>query len=334
MRNEDLHLSDQELLLAADGELPARRTAQVHAHLAACWNCRARMAEIEGTIADFARTYRQTFDPQLPPIDGPRALLRAQLAELASKPEASSWRWLYQFTSAKRATALVCVAVFIAAVVGGFFFQHSTLRMGAPFERAAVPDRSLTPGATRPVTVSDVCSMPHEEVIGEVSTSLRQAVLHEYGIANARAGDYEIDYLIAPGLGGAEDIHNLWPEPYTSRTWNARVKDVLEERLHQMVCEGKLDLATAQRDIATDWIAAYKNYFHTDRPLSPHSHLESVIVAFRQRRSFRRRYRGSRLDSFFVLGAQTRPLQLVDERPAGSAKGLSVLPILLRRNQG
>jgi len=26
-------------------------------------------------------------------------------------------------------------------------------------------------------------------------------------------------------------------------------------------------LSTAKRDIATDWIAAYKKYFHSDRPL-------------------------------------------------------------------
>ena len=71
------------MLLAADGELSTRRAAQVHSHLADCWACRARMAEIEETIADFARAHRQTLDPQLPPIAGPRALLRAQLAELA-----------------------------------------------------------------------------------------------------------------------------------------------------------------------------------------------------------------------------------------------------------
>jgi hypothetical protein len=112
--------------------------------------------------------------------------------------------------------------------------------------------------------------MAHEEVVAEVSTSLRQEVLQEYGIVNAHPDDYEIDYLIAPGLGGVEEIHNLWPEPYTSATWNARVKDALEERLHELVCAGKLDLSTAQRDIATDWIAAYKKYFHTDRPLASH----------------------------------------------------------------
>jgi hypothetical protein len=100
---------------------------------------------------------------------------------------------------------------------------------------------------------------------------MRQKVFQEYGIMNARANDYEIDYLIAPGLGGAEDLHNLWPQPYTSHTWNASVKDALEERLHQLVCSGNLDLRAAQHDIATDWIAAYKKYFHSETPLSQSS---------------------------------------------------------------
>ena len=278
----DVHVSDQEMLLAVDGELSTRRAAEVRAHLAACWGCRARMAEIEATIADFARAHRQTLDPQLPPIAGPRALLRARLAESTSKPEVNSWRWLPHFTSATRAAAMLCASFFIAAVVGRILVNHSSLRgtnsIGAAFERGALPDGRLTPGATRRVTISDVCSMAHEEVVGEVSTSLRHEVFREYGIASAHPDDYEVDYLIAPGLGGAEDIHNLWPEPYTSRTWNAHVKDALEERLHEMVCGGELDLSTAQRDIATDWIAAYKKYFHTDRPLVLHSRLESVNV--------------------------------------------------------
>jgi hypothetical protein len=280
MLNEDAHISDQELLLAADGELPARRAAQVHAHLAACWDCRARMAEIEAAITDFARAHRQSLDQQLPPIAGPRALLRAQLAELTSRPESGSWRWLFQFNSATRAAAFACVALVIAVALGTLLLRHfilpGTNSVAASSERGAEPDRSLTPGATRMVAIGDVCSMPHEEVVGEVSTSLRQEVFQEYGIVNARTDDYEIDYLIAPGLGGVEDIHNLWPEPYTSRTWNARVKDALEERLHELVCTGQLDLPTAQREISTDWIAAYKKYFHTDQPLS----LRSDLIRF------------------------------------------------------
>jgi len=283
MRNEEMnpdsHPSERDLIMAADGELPARGYAQVHAHLAACLGCRARMAEIEGTIADFARAHCQTLDPQLPPIDGPRALLRAQLSELASKPQAGSWPSLFHFhfTSVGSAAVVAVVTVLIAVMLSGVFLRRSAVRgthsVAGAFDRGAVPDRSLTPGATRRVTISDVCSMPHEEVVGEVSAALRQKVFREYGIVDAHAGDYEIDYLIAPGLGGVEEIHNLWPEPYTSPTWNAHVKDALEEHLHQMVCSGKLDLATAQRDIATDWIAAYKKYFRTDRPLALRSGL-------------------------------------------------------------
>src|SRR6202453_3641301 len=125
------HLTDQDLLLAADGELPSRRAAQVRAHLAACWDCRARMAEIEGTIADFARAHRQGLDPQLPPIDAPRALLRAQLAQLASKHPVGSWPWLFQFYSPGRAAAfvgMVLIAFLAAAMVGRTFLQHSARR--------------------------------------------------------------------------------------------------------------------------------------------------------------------------------------------------------------
>lgn len=277
MLSGGFHITDQELLLAADGELPTRPAAQVRAHLAACWDCRARMAEIEGTIADFARVHRQVLDSQLPPIAGPRALLRAQLAELTAKPNAAPWWRFFHIPSATRAAAYICVAFLVAAVGGKVLFQHPIPRGGisgvVPFERGAIPDRNLTPGATRAVTIGDVCSMAHEEVVRAVPTPLRQQTFQEYGIVNARADDYEIDYLIAPGLGGTEDIHNLWPESYTSPTWNAHVKDALEEHLHQMVCAGKVDLSTAQHDIAADWIAAYKKYFHTDRPLAISSDL-------------------------------------------------------------
>ena len=89
----------------------------------------------------------------------------------------------------------------------------------------------------------------------------------EYGIAGMDPRAYEVDYLVTPALGGADDIHNLWPESYSATAWNSQVKDALEDRLRGMVCDGSLDLAEAQRDIASDWIAAYKKYFHTDRPL-------------------------------------------------------------------
>ena len=46
------------------------------------------------------------------------------------------------------------------------------------------------------------------------------------------------------------------------------MKDVLERRLHNLVCAGKVDLETAQHEIATDWIKAYQKYIAKSPPAS------------------------------------------------------------------
>jgi hypothetical protein len=255
MLRKPVHLTDQDLLRALDGEQSRRVAKQARAHLAACGLCRSRLGELEATIADLASLHRQ-LEPQLPCATGPRALLKARLAEAAAPPPARRWQRFLHVLPHTRAVAGICLVAFLSVI----FWRHLQPRQTV----AAVPDPNLTPGATRPVSLSDVCSMAHEEVVSDVPAFLRQQVFREYGIVNPRPGDYEVDYLIAPGLGGAEDIHNLWPEPATSAGWNAHLKDALEERLHQLVCAGKLDLPTAQRAIASNWIAAYKTYLGTE----------------------------------------------------------------------
>jgi hypothetical protein len=133
-------------------------------------------------------------------------------------------------------------------------------------EPGVLPVRSLTPGATRAVRLDDLCA-GRESTERPVSPAIRQAVLRDYRMEEVPAHEYELDYLITPELGGSGDRRNLWPERYGARVWNARVKDELEQLLAQMVCRGQVDLATAQRDIAANWIAAYQKYFHTDRPM-------------------------------------------------------------------
>ena len=90
MLSEESHLSDQELLLAVDGELSAREAGRVQSHLAACWACRARKQEIEAAIGEFVRLHQQNFDAQIPPADGPRALLKAQLLNWRSSADGTS----------------------------------------------------------------------------------------------------------------------------------------------------------------------------------------------------------------------------------------------------
>ena len=120
MLSEDFHPRDEELLLTADGELSGRRATRVRAHLASCWDCRARMAEIEDTIADFARVYRRHFGPELPPIDGARAQLKTRLAELAGKLRADSWPGFFRFAPAARIARIFASPSSLLSCSAGF----------------------------------------------------------------------------------------------------------------------------------------------------------------------------------------------------------------------
>lgn len=266
MRDNEVHLSDQDLLLYADGELAPRRAAEMRGHLAACWSCRTRAADMEGAIADFVHLHQSRVDGQMPRGDGLRSSLRAQMAAATAAGPAPH---LGIFSSSIfRQAACACVAVLILAAAA--WKLHSGLLQPEPVLRVqarALPDRTLTPGYTRPVKISELCRRRQPNGPPDEDVSMELKVFREYGLPVSASKSYELDYLIAPDLGGADDARNLWPEPYGSTAWNAHVKDELEERLHTMVCDGQIDLATAQKDIATDWIAAYKRYFHTQTPL-------------------------------------------------------------------
>jgi hypothetical protein len=257
MLSHNSHLSEHDLVLAADGELPARRKAEVTAHLETCWSCRERMLSLESTITDFVRARNRQLNEQLPPAAGPRALLKARLAEAASSPSSSSRFsiWGMLFPSAPVGRMAVAGGAFAAVLLTILAIFESTVNAEGP-----KPRFSITPGETRPMTLEEVCLYEKAEVISrDIPLDMQQKVFAAYGIKSPQRDQFEVDYLITPDLGGTESIKNLWPQPYSAH-WNAHVKDKLEERLHDLVCSRKLDLGTAQHDIAVDWIAAYKKY--------------------------------------------------------------------------
>lgn len=253
---ESFHISDRDLLLWADGELSPRRAAEIQRHLTACWTCRARSANLEQAIADFVQVYRRELDAKLPPAEGPRALLRARLEECPAPPVGLRFR-----------TAGAVAALLVLAGTAVTLLQRGNLRS----QIGAIPNVNLTPGATNPIGIQDVCRADLSTNDPAVPDPLKREVLKEYGLDGVPANAYEIDYLVTPQLGGAADIRNLWPQPSRHAIWNARVKDALEDRLHYLVCSGQLDLATAQRELSQDWVAAYKKYFRTNQPLQQHS---------------------------------------------------------------
>jgi hypothetical protein len=252
------HPSRRQLLLHLDGELARPDEARVRAHLAACGECRALVAEFE-SIGDLVRERWRESDGQAPSAAGPRALLRARLAELSSNRPGPL----------AVARGFVWAAMACALLLFGMYLSRPN-----PERRITtivyLPNPRLTPGATTAASGPAVCSQANI-YNKDVPAALQREVFQEYGLDDADPRAYEVDYLVTPALGGADDIHNLWPHSYSATVWNARVKDALENRLRVLVCDGSVDLGEAQREIAQNWIGAYKKYFHTDEPLAEHT---------------------------------------------------------------
>lgn len=269
------HPTDETILRYIDHELPFDQAVHIRAHLAECSDCHSRQLAMMNTTAALTDIYRAG----LPSVyeAGPKERLQRALANLRPS-HGSNHRLLGPFSSRFGfgiAALGVLALAFVALEVGG-----GRLHIATPEAQFFVPNPSLTPGAVRPVTLSEICSAGDDDLDPPVSPSLEKAVLNEYGVRTVkRATKYQIDYLINPQLGGTNDIKNLWPQSYSNSQWNAQAKDELERRLHQMVCAGTVDLTAAQHDIATDWIGAYKRYVGVTQSSSPLRFQEMAALA-------------------------------------------------------
>ena len=123
----------------------------------------------------------------------------------------------------------------------------------------------LTPGAVLTTDTNAICQPGYTKKVRHTSSQLKHRIYVEYGI-DRRGGHYEIDHLIPLELGGADIAENLWPESFDTEPWNAHVKDQLENFLHAEVCAGRIPIEQAQREIAEDWIAAYRRYLGEPSP--------------------------------------------------------------------
>jgi hypothetical protein len=120
-----------------------------------------------------------------------------------------------------------------------------------------LPNPKLTPGAIDTnVTNEQLCLSGYTGTVRNVSKLAKKKVFAAYAL-NPTSDKFEIDHLISLELGGKNDVTNLWPQSYTTLPWNAHVKDKLENKLHQMICDGIITKEDAQSQIAKDWIKSY-----------------------------------------------------------------------------
>ena len=133
----------------------------------------------------------------------------------------------------------------------------------AAVAQGLLPDAQLTPGAIATSDVRTICARGYATRVrpkGVLWRRLKDEAYNRYHIARGHRSSvgsdgvrhpaYEIDHLIPLELGGhPTDLRNLWPEPLA----DAKRKDRVENRLHALVCSGRITLMAAQGVIARNW---------------------------------------------------------------------------------
>jgi hypothetical protein len=124
-------------------------------------------------------------------------------------------------------------------------------------EDPILPNPHITPGTTmKDLGLERLCLSGYTGSVRNVSTAKKKVVYELYDLPYG-TGKYEVDHLISLELGGDNSVKNLWPESYLTHPWNAKVKDKLENKLHQLVCDNIMPMEEAQQKISTDWIKTY-----------------------------------------------------------------------------
>jgi hypothetical protein len=266
MFNASRHPSDEEILQLIDLELSGNHAEPIKKHLATCAACQDR----QGLIASRLKALGEFYDSEEIVSNVRMAGSRIRLQRKLGEYRRNSSRRRVQMPSFHAplpiAALTMLVVIGLTFYLGKRVWQSRSAQLSS-LQKVLMPNPSLTPGAVRPVTLSEICSVPDDDLDPKVSPSTEMAVLKEYGLPSdtSAARQYQIDYLVNPQLGGTNDIKNLWPQPYSNSAWNAQAKDALEQHLHQMVCNRTVNLAVAQRELEADWIAAYKKYLGRNR---------------------------------------------------------------------
>ena len=260
------HPDDDILVLFVDDELPQMERRDIERHVRGCATCAARVDATRRVLAEVATAYAGDGEIAAVRLDRRHRFERA-LQETVASQGSLQGRTRDAFVG-WQTQALVAAALVLAAVaVPALWSRDASIQMIAS-ATDGLPDRSLTPGAVSTISAAELCSGARPSRVVTVAT--RDRVLRAYRMEGVHASEYELDALITPELGGTTDAANLWPQRYESPLWTAHVKDELEELLPALVCRGEIELARAQQEIATDWVAAYKRHFKTGVPLRAH----------------------------------------------------------------
>jgi hypothetical protein len=208
------HLSEEELLRYADGEIPESQS-WIARHLLACWQCRARLSDLEATIKTIVQFRNDDFLPAIPeppkPWDSLQPRLRSQTAGAGSRS-----LWARIFSGPLHRHRLTTAVGFTALCVFGglWFLEPRPASASAVLTRAANSESQAISGAHGKVV--------HQRLrVRKRKTGESHEALLEYGVWRNPA----VFRLTQPAAGGPvlhdleelyQDNHLNWREPLSA----------------------------------------------------------------------------------------------------------------------
>jgi len=125
----------------------------------------------------------------------------------------------------------------------------ATMALNPDVHQDTIADTICVPGYTK--TVRPATSY---------TNGVKRKLLREAGIDESHMPEYELDHIVPLALGGhPRSLDNLMLQPWEGEG-GAKHKDRLEAKMQCLVCSGQVPLDQAQREIYSDWQAAYHRY--------------------------------------------------------------------------
>jgi hypothetical protein len=119
-------------------------------------------------------------------------------------------------------------------------------------------DTVIPTSAIRTTDMKDICTTL-TSTVRNVPQSLKKKVYIRDKGDLSKTKENEVDHRIALSSGGSNDISNLKLQSYFGNC-NARHKDVLEVRIHSLICKQKMKVSVAQDILYNHWEKGYEAY--------------------------------------------------------------------------
>ena len=141
---------------------------------------------------------------------------------------------------------LFCALLLFLAAVGAYDDRGA---LNPEVRQDTIAQTICVPGYTQSVRPAD-----------SYTSEVKRMLVQRAGMNPASAQHYELDYVIPLALGGHPTERQNFALQMLEGKNGAKRKDRIEAKLQCLVCSGQVTIADAQREILTDWQAAYQRH--------------------------------------------------------------------------